>query len=258
VSSKDLKTKSEPQAPVAIFAFSGWNDAGDAGTTALGYIQKASNSSVFSKIDSQGYFDFTVTRPEVSYQPDGSRLISWPDFEFQQGFCGFSQELITGFGAEPHFRWNEYCDRFVNLLKELGVQRVALLGAFLADVLYSLPVQITGFATDPKVVFDLDLKTSNYEGPTGIVGVLSTRLQDEGFDVASMWAGLPHYVNASPNPRGALALVQKVTNFLDLKVDELPLSKAAADYEERISALVASDPNLAEYVKELKRREFAQ
>ena len=135
---------------------------------------------------------------------------------------------------------------------------MALLGAFFADVLYSLRVQITGFATDPKVVFDLDLKTSNYEGPTGIVGVLSTRLQDEGFDVASMWAGLPHYVNASPNPRGSLALVQKVTNFLDLKVDELPLSKAAADYEERISALVASDPNLAEYVKELKRREFAQ
>ena len=258
MSSTDFQPNSVPSAPVAIFAFSGWNDAGDAGSTALGYIQRASNSTVFSKIDSQDYFDFTVKHPEVSYRLDGSRDISWPDFEFQRGQSGFSQELITGLGAEPHFRWNEYCDRFVTLLHELGVRRVALLGAFLADVLYSLPVQIAGFATDSKVVFDLDLKTSNYEGPTGIVGVLSTRLQDEGFDVASMWAGLPHYINAAPNPRGALALVQKVTNFLEFKVDELPLSKAAADYEERISALVASDPNLTEYVKELKRREFAQ
>ena len=32
----------------------------------------------------------------------------------------------------------------------------------------------------------------------------------------------------------------------------------AAEYEERVSALVASDPALSEYVKELKRREFAQ
>jgi hypothetical protein len=244
--------------PVAVFAFSGWNDAGDAASTALSYLQDASQSVALGTVDSESYFDFTVKRPEVRYGPGGAREISWPNFDFRYGSAGLSRDLVSGSGPEPHFRWQEFCDQFVHLLYELGTRRVALLGAFLADVLYSLPVQVTGFATAPDTVLDLGLTTSKYEGPTGIVGVLSARLLDEGFEVASLWAGLPHYINAAPNPRGALALVQKVTRFLDFKVDEAPLSKAAADYEERVSTLVANDPALSEYVKELKRREFAQ
>ena len=76
--------------------------------------------------------------------------------------------------------------------------------------------------------------------------------------VEILWAGLPHYINATPNPRGALALVQKLTAFLGIKLDEEPLRREAAAFEQRISNLVAGDPELCEYVRQLKRREFAQ
>ena len=39
---------------------------------------------------------------------------------------------------------------------------------------------------------------------------------------------------------------------------DLALYRAAAEFEERISNLVARDPELTDYVKQLKRREFAQ
>jgi predicted ATP-grasp superfamily ATP-dependent carboligase len=77
-------------------------------------------------------------------------------------------------------------------------------------------------------------------------------------DVVSLWAGLPHYINAAPNPRGALALLQGLTQHLGFRVDDAPLRTGAAEFEERISKLVASDPELSEYVRQLKRREFAQ
>ena len=76
--------------------------------------------------------------------------------------------------------------------------------------------------------------------------------------MVSLWAGLPHYINASPNPRGALALVQKLVVLLDLKLDVETLAREAAAFEERISSLVASDPELGDYVRALKKREFAQ
>jgi predicted ATP-grasp superfamily ATP-dependent carboligase len=98
---------------------------------------------------------------------------------------------------------------------------------------------------------------SDYQGPTGIVGVLGDRLEEEGLPVVSLWAGLPHYINASPNPRGALALLQKLGQLLPLPIDEEPLKKSAAEFEERISRLVASDADLSEYVRQLKKREFA-
>ena len=133
-----------------------------------------------------------------------------------------------------------------------------LLGAFLADVLYSRPVRVSGFATRPERLEHLGVEPSGYEGPTGIVGVLAERLRRQGVEVVSLWVGLPHYIAVTPNPRGALALVEKVAELLDLPLDAAPLERAALEFEEQISKLVASDPALVDYVKELKRREFAQ
>ena len=109
-----------------------------------------------------------------------------------------------------------------------------------------------------QLLEELNIEPSLYEGPTGIVGVLADRLGRSGIEVTSLWAGLPNYINVSPNPRGALALVQKLTAQLSIKIDEEPLRNDAASYEQRISGLVSGDPELAEYVRELKRREFAQ
>ena len=83
-------------------------------------------------------------------------------------------------------------------------------------------------------------------------------MRDAGLETVSLWAGLPHYIAATPNARGVLALVQKLTQVLDFRVDEGPLQRSAAEFEAQISELVAADPVLAEYVKDLKRREFAQ
>ena len=132
------------------------------------------------------------------------------------------------------------------------------MGAYLADVVYSQPVSVTGFASAPQDLERLDVTGSRYQGPTGVVGVLGERLRSEGVAVVSLWAGLPHYINASPNPRGALALMLKLTQLLEFRVDEAPLRRMAADFEQKISQLVANDAELSEYVRELKRREFAQ
>ena len=161
-------------------------------------------------------------------------------------------------GVEPHLRWRAYCDLFASLVRRLRVKRVVLLGAYVADVVYSRPVDVTGFASDDDRLAAIGVAPSRYEGPTGIVGVLGEHLRADGVPVLSLWAGLPHYISASPNPRGALALVQKLASDLPLAIDEAPLRAEAAAFEEKISALVSGDPELSEYVRLLKKREFAQ
>ena len=138
------------------------------------------------------------------------------------------------------------------------MRRVVLVGAFLADVVYSRPVGVTGFASDPSVLERIGVPASSYQGPTGIVGAIAERLRRDGIEIVSLWAGLPHYISAAPNPRGALALLHKLAELLELKLDDEPLRAEAARFEEKISAVVAGDPELTEYVRQLKRREFAQ
>ncbi|MBW2274837.1 MAG: PAC2 family protein [Deltaproteobacteria bacterium] len=240
-----------------LFAFEGWNDAGESATSALEFVNEAIRAAPLADIDPEEFYDFTVSRPEVAVSPDHRRSICWPSNTFRFGPVSESRELVTCLGVEPHLRWRSFCDCMVEVASRVGVHQIVMLGSYLADVVYSQPVQVTGFASRPEVLEDLGVSASSYQGPTGIVGVLADRLEREGFEVVSLWAGLPHYINIRPNPRGALALVRKLVRCLDLKLDEESLSARAIEFEGRISRLVAGDPELEDYVKQLKRREFA-
>jgi hypothetical protein len=244
--------------PTLVLAFEGWNDAGEAASGAVRYVADAIAAAPLAEIDPEPFFDFTVQRPSVEVDGGGVRRIVWPTARFLYGSADLERELVVGIGVEPHLRWRSYVDHVAELVASLGVGRVVLLGAHLADVLYSRPVSISGFASPPGLLEELGVAPSSYEGPTGIVGVLADRLARDGAEVLSVWAALPHYISAQPNPRGSLALVQVLQRALSLKLDAAPLARSAAEFEERIAALVAADPELSEYVRELKRREFAQ
>lgn len=253
-----FEVRPELDEPALLLAFEGWNDAGESATSAAHYFSDAMRGAPLAEIDPEEFYDFTVNRPIVSLDAGGVRQIGWPTTRFRYGSLGPERPLIVGVGPEPHLRWRGYCDHVLRLVAECRVRRVVLLGAFLADVLYSLPVRVSGFSSDPALMDGLRVQPSGYEGPTGILGVLAGLLRETDCEVVSLWAGLPHYISAAPNPRGTLALIQKTCEYLDARTDETALQKSAAEFEQRISALVASDPSLTEYVKELKRREFAQ
>lgn len=255
----ELTLRVEPDlagAPLVI-AFEGWNDAGESASSALRFLRTAIRCVPLGEIDCEEYLDFTVQRPVVRLR-DGHRVIEWPQMDLSYGSVDASRELVTGLGVEPHLRWRSFCDAIARAVERLRVQPVVLLGAYLADVVYSRPVEVTGFATEPEQLEAFGVRPSRYEGPTGIVGVLADRLQRDGVEIVSLWAGLPHYIGVSPNWRGALALVQRLTQGLYFKLDEEPLRLDAAAFEEKASELVAADPELLEYVRQLKRREFAQ
>jgi hypothetical protein len=241
-----------------LLAFEGWNDAGEAASSAGRFFADAVQGARLADLDPETFYDFTVNRPRVHQQPAGGRRIEWPSVEFRYGALCDGRGLVVGVGPEPHLRWRRFTEEVTVLARRCAIRRAVLLGAFLADVVYSRPVRVSGSSSEPETAQQLALEPSAYEGPTGIVGVLAERLRDEGVEVVSLWAGLPHYIEASPNPRGALALVQKASAFLRMPVDDTPLREAAAEFEEHVSALVASDPALSEYVRALKKREFAQ
>jgi predicted ATP-grasp superfamily ATP-dependent carboligase len=135
---------------------------------------------------------------------------------------------------------------------------VVTLGAYLDEVLYTRPVPLTGYSTDAKLMDELDLTPSRYQGPTGIVGVLTDACRQRNVANLSIWASLPHYLNVSPNPRGSLALLLRMNQWLGLRVDTTPLERAAADFQAKINEAVNADPKLSAFVRELKKREFEQ
>jgi proteasome assembly chaperone (PAC2) family protein len=253
----------ELREPALLLALEGWNDAGDAATSAARYVAAQLGAAPLAEIDPEEFMDFTVRRPQVVVEEGVARRVEWPATRFSFGTAralreGGDRELVIGIGVEPHLRWRTWSDQVLRVARETGVRRVVLLGAYLAEVLYSRPVDVTGVASAPELVESLEIGPVRYSGPTGMIGVLGQRLRDAGCEVVALWAGLPHYIELAPNARGSLALVERVVRFLGVALDLEPLRRAAAECEQRISAMVSGDPELSEYVRELKRREFAQ
>jgi len=244
--------------PTLLLAFEGWNDAYESASSASHFINDSIQTVPLAEIDPDDYYDFTVCRPQVEYRSGESGPITWPSNEFRYGVSEEGREVIVGLGVEPHMRWRAYCETVIELAVDMGVQRCLIMGAYLADVVYSQPVVITGFSTRGDLLERFGIEPTSYDGPTGIVGVLANALDDEGIEVLSLWAGLPHYISATPNPRGTLALLRKVSQFLEVPFELDGLKEDALRFEEEISKIVAGDDELSDYVKELKRREFAQ
>jgi proteasome assembly chaperone (PAC2) family protein len=241
--------------PVMVAAFRGWNDGGQGASLAGAYLAKSWEAARFADLDPEGFFDFQATRPNVSLVDGVTRQIDWPDNAFFHARVpGSDRDVVLLLGVEPNIRWRAFTELIVGLAHELGVQLVVTLGSLLADVPHTRPSPVTGSASDEKLVEELGLQASRYEGPTGIVGVLHDACRQADLPSASLWAAVPHYVSLAPSPRAALALCQRLGGLLGVEIDTEELEEASETYSEQVSEAVAADADTAAYVEELERR----
>jgi proteasome assembly chaperone (PAC2) family protein len=247
------RERPELRAPVMVCAFRGWNDAGEAATAALSYIRGSFEAREVAGIDPEDFYDFTAVRPSVRLTEGSMREVEWPENSFSVApVPGAEGDLVMLQGVEPSLRWRRFTEDVVTTARELGVRMVITLGALLADVPHSRPVAITGITSDQTLVERLGFEPPSYEGPTGIVGVLQHACAEAGLPAVSLWASVPHYVAASPNPKVALALVRAFEGTAGLAVDGGELESAADDYERQVTAAVASDPEVKAFVERLE------
>jgi proteasome assembly chaperone (PAC2) family protein len=242
------------RAPALVCAFRGWNDAGDAASSALTFIGDALGARRFATIDPEDFYDFQNTRPKVKIADGDARTIEWPSVEiFEARVPRAPRDLILLVGSEPSYRWRTFTNTITELAEAIGVQITVSLGALLADVPHTRPINVSGFATDPELSERLSLARSTYEGPTGIVGVLHHACHAAGLPSASLWAAVPHYIAATPNPKAALALVRKLEGLVGVAVDATDLETACVDYDRQVNAAVQSDPDVQAFVERLEQ-----
>ncbi|GGC58322.1 PAC2 family protein [Hoyosella rhizosphaerae] len=247
------------RSPVLVAAFEGWNDAGDAATDAIEYLELMWDAAPLAELDSDDYYDYQVNRPTVRLVSGVTRELTWPTTRLST--CtppGSSHDLILLRGTEPNFRWKSFCADLLTAAEELGVSSIVMLGALLADTPHTRPVPVTGTAFSKEVAKKYNLEQTKYEGPTGIVGVLQDECVRAGVPAVSFWAAIPHYVSQPPNPKGTVALLRRVEDILDIEVPLGDLPAQAEEWELSISEMADEDEEIAEYVRALEERGDAE
>jgi proteasome assembly chaperone (PAC2) family protein len=257
-----LRWESEPpqlESPILVCTFRGWNDAAAAATGALSAIAEEFDPNLVAVVDPEEFFDFQAQRPTITLTEGQTRHIEWPAnlIAAAQTRPGES-DLVLLDGTEPNLRWRTFCEAVADAAERLGVEMIVTLGALLAEVSHTMPVPITGLASDEELVERLDLNRSNYEGPTGIVGVLHDVFRRREIPSASLWAAVPHYVAAVPNPKASLALLRRLEGLTGVAVEASELEEEVQSFERQIDAAVEANPEIKQLVERIEQQQSEQ
>ena len=243
----------ELRSPVLVAAFAGWNDAASAATTALEAVAISLGAERVAEIDPEEFYDFQVSRPTIRMAEGEAREVDWPANNIFAAVAPTAErDIVLVNGIEPNLRWRTFAGAVIEAAERMNVEMVVTLGALLADVPHTLSVPITGLASDPDLVERLSLSRSSYEGPTGIVGILHDACRRRGMTSASLWAAVPHYVAAVPNPKAALALLRRLEGFTGIAIEASELEEAMGRFETQVDRAVASNPEIEDLVRRLE------
>ncbi len=242
--------------PNLIAAFQGWNDAGQAATTAVRYLIDSWKAERFAHIDPDEYYSFTDTRPTIRIVDGAQREMTWPKNEFF-AFPGTSSSpsAVLMVGVEPNLKWRSYCGEITRLARSIGAQRVVTLGSLVTDAVHTRPVPLTGFSSDPAVQPKLvarGISRSSYEGPTGIVGVVHDACQRAEIPTASLWAAAPYYLGGTPNPKAALGLLEALDEALNLHLNLSGLRTIADEFVRQVSLAVRHNDDVEQRIRSLE------
>jgi proteasome assembly chaperone (PAC2) family protein len=242
---------------VLIAAFAGWNDAGEAATGAVDAISHLLDAEPTAQIDPEEFFDFQVNRPTTHLDPGVGRVLDWPQNRFHVARVA-DRDIMLLSGTEPNLRWRTFSDAVLEYASAVGVRTIMCVGALQVDSPHTRPVPLTGRGSRLSAVATLGVRRSDYEGPTGITGVLTHSAMARGFETWSIWAGVPHYLSGTTYAAAAHSLAQALVKALDVDLDLEPLSEAARKQHDEIAEVVATDEDLSSYVTELEERVDAE
>lgn len=242
-----------------IVAFEGWNDAAESASGAVKFICEQIKADVVASVDPEDYYDFQFTRPTVSYDPAGGRVLDWPGTEM----CIPSSDAIAEnpgiaklsvlVGTEPARRWKSFAAEIMEMVEDREIESVLFLGAMLADVPHTRPIGVMATSQNEHARAELEIERSQYEGPVGILSVLGIELEKLGIPAVALWASVPHYVHNTPSPKATLSLLIEVEKLLGVQFEHGKLGEEAFAWERGIDEIAEGDEEMANYISQLEK-----
>lgn len=245
---------------MVIAAFEGWNDAAEAASGVVNHLGISWESTPIAAIDPDDYYDFQVNRPVIEVNGGKTERLVWPTTRLSLARAkdtGLNRDIILVHGVEPNMRWRSFTEELIAGFTELGVEKVIIAGALLADSPHTRPVPVTVSGSEQGTLREVSAESSDYKGSSGIVGVLQYSLGAADIPVVTLWASVPHYVAQAPSPKATLALLRGIEDVLDATLPMSDLPEEARAWERGVDELAQQDTDVAEYVRTLEEAKDA-
>lgn len=254
-----------------VVAFEGWNDAGEAASSAVRMLQEQLEVFPLHTVDPETFYDFQFNRPTIGFDDDGNRSLTWPTSIIysplvpameSESLAEDADMDITGAnsgniyllqGIEPSRNWLTFTNEILDVALAADISAIVLLGAMLADVPHTRPISTFVSSENAAVRHELGVERSTYEGPVGILSVISAAAEEADIPTVAIWASVPHYVHQGPSPKATLALIDKLEEIIDVVIPRGELVSESAEWEANIDKLASEDEDMSGYISQLEQ-----
>ena len=118
---------------VLVAAFDGWNDAGEAASSAIAHLRDSGKYETVFSVDPELYFDYQYTRPQVAIDGEGKRTLRWPEATLLKPVRqtrGTQLWLLTG--VEPARSWQAFATEFIDVALREDITGMVSIGSMMS------------------------------------------------------------------------------------------------------------------------------
>jgi len=244
--------------PKMIDAFAGGADVTQAGTSAVSYLIRRLKAKEFAEIASEEFYDFPASRPIVTISQGVVQKVKMLTSRFYYGRSQVEgRDMILFLGTEPNLKWQRYVSSILDLASQMGVDQIYLLGGLYDAVTHTIEAKITGVASQQHLVETLKehyIEALDYRGPSSIYSLILAMCKERGIEAINLWGHIPFYIRTENNPVTCLALLTKLSELLEIKLDLHDMEMAAKEFNSKLDKLMSQNAELSLYIRTLERR----
>jgi len=217
-----LHEKPDLSRPWLIAGYRGWIDAGDVSSGSVTFLREKLGAQRLGEILSDGFYQFSDSRPTVVVEGGLIQQIEFPRNEFFYWKNKISlPDLILFIGHEPHLRWKAFTDLFLELASQFQVERLVTIGGLYDQVPHTIPRRVSVVAGNEHLLKDLlahRVDLIDYAGPGGHVSILHKSAEIKGIDSFMLWGRVPHYLQMR-SPGDSLTILQLLARLVPFEID---------------------------------------
>ncbi len=239
--------------PVLVVMLTGWIDASGAAAAAMAALEKECAATVLVAFDDDTYIDYRARRPILELRDGVNTGLVWSVPRMHVGHDTQGHDVLLLSGPEPDMSWHRFSGTVADLAQQLGVARMAALGAYPFATPHTRPPHLSATSPSAEVLAELPFRTSSVDVPAGMAAALELAVQERGIPTLGIWAQVPHYVSSMSYPAASVALLEGLTTATGITISARELRRESILQRERLDQLVDGNDEHRAMVSQFER-----
>ena len=239
--------------PVMVVMLTGWIDAGAAARSAIEAIEQESGATPIAQLDDDVYVDYRARRPVMELREGLNSVLHWERITVSIGSDQTGRDVVLLTGPEPDMAWHRFTRTIGELATELGVRRMAHLGAYPFAIPHTRPSRLSVSSPSQDVLTRVPFLRSSIDVPAGVAASLEHDFHERGIVSLGIWAQVPHYVATMAYPAASIALLDGLREATGVVIDAAQLRSDVIAQGRRLDALVAGNDEHAKMLEQLEQ-----